>query len=224
MGNEFIFVPVQNALSLKGQNFDIVINTGSLQEMPNSAVHYWMDFIQEKINTNIFYSFNYFLTNKKAFLETSLGDSNEIAPVLDPWWKVRRFEINPSILTVDACQRNWLEVCLERTERSDSSSEKAESLVLQASEFPIASNYWFALMWMAIWCNPKNSYVQKFIEGIKIFRDEVRAGVPQNFFINQRLTLKDKLKNIIKRFFFKKRALALERNSFSELDFYRRFL
>ena len=64
---DFVLVPVQLSHVMTGEHFDLAVNTGSLQEMPMDAVMFWMRFLQETIKPRFFYSFNYFLNNKKAF-------------------------------------------------------------------------------------------------------------------------------------------------------------
>ena len=57
---DFLLVPVQACGALAGERFDVVVNTGSLQEMPPPTVAFWMDFLQTVIRPRVFYSFNYF--------------------------------------------------------------------------------------------------------------------------------------------------------------------
>lgn len=80
---EFLLVPVQDVQTLRGQKVDVVINTGSFQEMTEPTNHFWMDFIQHHIETRFLYSFNYFLLNRTRHGETSEGAATRFCPILD---------------------------------------------------------------------------------------------------------------------------------------------
>lgn len=217
---DFRLVPIQECLTLSGETFDVAVNTGSLQEMPARAVAFWMQFIQERIATKLFYSFNYFLVNKGGFNETE--GSNLICPVLDPYWAVRHFEINPPVTTVDADGRNWLEVMLERDPARDP-TEKAQALFEEAQGYPMASNYSFSALWMAIWCDPRAEYIEAMIHAIERFRDAVYGAGPRNY-QQQKRTILDLVKNVIKRLLFPTRGIAIDKRAYSELTYYRRLL
>jgi putative sugar O-methyltransferase len=223
---DFLLVPAQMHATLLGEEFDLVINTGSLQEMPTAAVEFWADFTQNTIQTDLFYSFNYFLVNKKSFLESTGQNFNRICPVLDPWWEVLHFLINPEILTVDTPGRNWLEVGVKRLSPGspDSARRRAKHLFETAGTFPVSSNWWFSAAWMAVWCDPQEKHIRELIEGIKIFRDHRNSGLPRNVFAGMKLSLRSRAKNLLKRTIFRGRTLEEDPNEFSELDFYRSLL
>lgn|GEM_PF-824880 len=183
---DFVLVPVQHYFVLKDRQFDVVINTGSLQEMPAAAVDFWMRFIQEFIGAKMFYSFNYFFVNKAICHETSNEESNLICPVLDPYWHVEYFKINPEVITIDANKRNWLEVCLKRIPRDARNFDVtayAQELFRNANKYPKGSNYWFQNIWMAIWCKPEIESVSEMIEGIELFRTGRSGAVPRNNYL-----------------------------------------
>lgn len=167
---DFLLVPIQYIENIFGEEFDLVINTGSLQEMPDNTVKIFMDFIQSKINAKRFYSFNYFLNNKRNFQETSAEKSNLICPILDPHWETIYFEINPLALTIDANQRNWLEVLVKRNFEEKNCEEQGSKAFARAGKFPIGSNAWFENIWMAIWYNPCDKYLKEMLNGIRIFK------------------------------------------------------
>lgn len=220
---DFVLIPVQMYKVLENEKFDIAINTGSLQEMPDITVNFWMNFIQNFIHIKLFYSFNYFLNNKKKFSETSHEESNLICPVLDPFWRVRYFKINPEVITVDADGRNWLEVCLERIppeERNYNLVEYANDLFQKSRLYPRGSNYWFQNIWMAIWCAPNEKFINEIIEGIELFKRGIRASTPRNYY--PKYSAKDYISKILN-FIFKKKSMyyLLYRNDdFGELEFY----
>ncbi len=181
---DFILVPVQLCETLRNCSFDIVINTGSLQEMPNKVVMFWMNFIQNTIQADLFYSWNYFLNNKKLFPETSREEANQICPILDPYWELEYFRINPEVSTIDCNSRNWLEVCVKRIpmERRKLMDliKSGESLFEQSKSYPYGTNYWFADLWMAIWRNPKPEYLMAMLNGMDDFLKGKTFGI-QNY-------------------------------------------
>jgi len=204
--------------------FDLVINTGSMQEMPENAVKFWMRFIQDAISVRGFYSFNYFLNDKRMLNEADRGYASLITPICDPFWRVETFEINPRVVTVDADWRNWLEVCLIRTSRDHDPSSEACRLYREAMQYPKASDYWFQNIWMAIWCTPDEAYVREMIEGIELFKSGVRAAIPVNHH------MKPPEDYLLSRFpqGFAKYAISRLRigrfDEFDELRFYRKLL
>jgi hypothetical protein len=192
---DFVFVPAQNVEVLTGLSFNLVINTGSLQEMTESSVFFWMRFIQETIKTDYFYSWNYFLNPK--YLLPEAGPSL-ISPVLDPRWSVQYFKINNPVISVDCCERNWLEVCLSRIKLEGFDRlDYTNKLITVANGFPMATNYWFANIWMAIWTNPAPGLIEAMLEGIKMF------NANKAFHVMNHLT---------------------DENEFSETEFYKKLL
>jgi putative sugar O-methyltransferase len=171
---DFVLIPIPFYQSLTYEEFDIVINTASLQEMPDITVKFWMDFIQKFIQVKMFYSFNYFLNNKKIHPETSKEESNLICPILDPFWKVNYFKINPEVITIDLCARNWLEVYVERIKFKDRNPEKikesAGDLFQSARLHPKGSNDWFQNIWMAIWIDSRGEFLKEMVDGINKFK------------------------------------------------------
>lgn len=241
-GYDFILVPVQNCTFLAEKEFDLVINTGSLQEMPDATVKFWMNFIQNIIRTKFFYSWNYFLNNKEIYSETSLEHVNLVCPILDPYWKVEYFRINEPILTVDAESRNWLEVAVKRIPASEreriNPRERAKALFEESSFFRKGTQMWFAKTWMAIWCDPRKEYVESMLEGIDMFVKGKCFGVP-NLLDNRnhlypelghliyfsyrvgRSILRNFLSKFSSRFKYEKYDT---RNSYSEIKFYQNLL
>jgi hypothetical protein len=186
---DFIFIPAQRYKAAAGVSVDIAINTGSLQEMPDPTVRFWMNFLQNILQPRLFYSFNYFLNEKKVFRETGNLEANLICPVLDQWWLSRYFCINPEVITVDCAARNWLELCVERIPQGqrdpDLMKRFAAQLFMRAKNQLRASNTWFQFLWMAIWYDPKPEYIREMLEGITLFRTGLRAknymAAPQLF-------------------------------------------
>lgn len=180
---DFVFVPVQQLGALNGLHVDLVINTGSLQEMTDAAVAFWMNFIQKRIAADHFYSWNYFLNNKKHFTEVGV-QANAICPVLDPHWEVQRFRINDPLTSVDCQQRNWLEVGLRRiNDKAFDPGQSVTRLLAEADVLVAASNGWFAKVWMSIWQEPRAIALKAMLEGLEIFRSGRSFGVTNHLLL-----------------------------------------
>jgi hypothetical protein len=179
---DFVLVPSQLASAVHGCAFDIALNTGSLQEMTQSSVDYWMDLLQNHVDTDFFYSCNYFLMNKRMFDETRDLAINQMCPVLDDFWDTRYFAINPPTVTVDAPERNWLEVCVRRADpearRAIDQRQAARRLLDNAQHFEPGSTFWFADMWSALWHAADPDIVLAMLDGIGRFADG--RGAPNN--------------------------------------------
>ncbi len=188
---DFVFVPVQFCHVLQDREIDIAINTGSLPEMPDAAIKFWMNFIQNTTQVKLFYSWNYFLNNNNRYYETSGDESSLICPILDPYWVIKYFRLNALINSIDACRRNWLEVCVQRIEKEKRSAmnvEKYGEILLQnAKSLPKGCQYWFANIWMAIWCSPRAESVAMMIEGIKEFSEGKAFGIQNHYMLEGRI-------------------------------------
>ncbi|NQW22651.1 MAG: putative sugar O-methyltransferase [SAR202 cluster bacterium] len=244
---DFILVPVQMTHLLADQGFDIAINTGSLQEMTGDAVAFWMHFIEHQIQVKAFYSCNYFL--KLQWGETGGAGSNLMCPVLDPFWRVRYFRINPEVVTVDAGSRNFLELYVERIpveERgTDTLQVDASVMLAQAKRQPKRSDGWFENLWMAIWRFPTQESISEMLDGIRLFR--LGLGATNLIWLNQiprsgdlSKTRFPMLLNVLKTNkayvgYYRRRVLEVLRNfarrkpsttlrEFNEEKFYRRML
>jgi len=168
---DFILVPVQRSPLLVGQSYDLAINTGSFQEMDTDSLTYWMNFLEQQVQVKEFYSCNYFMTLSHP---ENTGAANLLCPILDSFWKVRYFKINPDVITVDSTGRNWLEIRLERIPAEkrdfDSLENIALSLLEKSRRQPKGSNDWFENIWMSIWCYPNRDSVSEMLHGIQTFK------------------------------------------------------
>ena len=165
-GFDFVLVPVQLCESIKGKEFDIAINTGSLQEMPSATVTFWMNFIQNAVSVKAFYSFNYFLLDKRKRRECSRKEANSSCLILDPWWEVKYFGVNPEIIRER--KPNWLEVCLKRLDHRDAekAEERGAALFQIAKRSQRSSDEWLQNLWMAIWHEPRKEYLTEMLAGL----------------------------------------------------------
>ena len=179
---EFVLLDTQNIDVLADRNFDIVVNTGSFQEMPISMVRRFMELVENKINTRFFYSMNYIFEPKNTLPEArniipSL--QNLTSPEVDKNWRIEHFEINPPHFTVDS-DRNWAEILLRR-ELGQNLPGSSTNEVLQAlQDLEFASQDWFAMVWMSLWRQPTRQLVDLYIAGIQAFVTD-RCPIPSMF-------------------------------------------
>jgi putative sugar O-methyltransferase len=174
---DFIFVPAQLCPSLYGRKYELVINTGSLQEMPIRTTEYLLNIINNRIEADFFYSFNYFINARSVLREWSGADPDiefsNMCPQLDPWWNVLSFRFNPLHLTVDSKGRNWLELLVERIKREERNSiniqNRATSLMNESEKYPVMSDKWLEHLWQAIRMDSSPEYIRKMINGLELF-------------------------------------------------------
>lgn len=166
---DFTFVPVQCIDYLENQSFDLAINTWSLQEMTATAVDFWMNLIQYRMNVDNFYSCNYFFNNKSALNETSADDVSLMSPILDINWSLRKFKINPSIVAEET-PRNWLELFVSRERDISNSREQiAKEAVVVSNQFEVGSDDQIAVLWDSIRLWPTKKAVDAILDAIDIF-------------------------------------------------------
>ncbi len=153
---DFLLVPVQLSESLKNLPYDVAVNTGSLQEMPDNTVEYWMNLIQSD-SIGSFYSLNYFLNPLKMYLSDA-EVSNFICPKLDPYWRIIHWETDPQTITIDTDKR-WLEICCRRVPakiRNPIENKIAARLfVIDSQGYGRGSIQWLMSLWKANWLDPQ---------------------------------------------------------------------
>ena len=107
-----ILCPIANIKALSGLNFDLVINTGSMQEMPESWVDFWMNWLKNQ-NCRYFYSLNSFahpLENMKEMV-------NAWSPRLSPEWMIRLQRFDPPFVKQQGAYR-FAEILAEKIHRN----------------------------------------------------------------------------------------------------------
>ena len=90
---DFLLVPSVLAESLKGQRYDIFINTQSLGEMDNKTISFWGNLIQEKLNVESVFLCNRFLNSCE--IETNRENENLGSLFLDNRWNIRYWHFDP---------------------------------------------------------------------------------------------------------------------------------
>ena len=85
-----IFCPIHLADKLENFSTDLVINVGSMQEMYEDALQYWMDWL-DRMDCRYFFSENYFNQPLKEMYESS----NSWSPRPSKRWKLKHYDYNP---------------------------------------------------------------------------------------------------------------------------------
>lgn len=101
--HRFILCPLPCSHALQDLPIDLVINTGSLQEMSEQWVDFYADWFDRQ-QCEWFYSLNYFAQPVNALWESS----NLLSPRLSPRWKAHLLRWNPAFVRMQT-SRNYLE-------------------------------------------------------------------------------------------------------------------
>jgi putative sugar O-methyltransferase len=105
-----ILCPVEYANALLRTEFDLVVNSGSLQEMPDEWVDRWMTWL-DLLPCRFFYSLNYFAQPLSNLAESE----NSWSPRLSRRWTHRLETFNPAFVRTQS-DRNFAEIIAERTD------------------------------------------------------------------------------------------------------------
>lgn len=103
-----ILCPTKFIDAISSLSFDLVINTGSLQEMTEEWVDFWMQWLREQ-DCRWFYSLNYFAQPLGNMAESK----NSWSPRLTPEWTARLLTFNPPFTRLQSL-RNWAEILAEK--------------------------------------------------------------------------------------------------------------
>ena len=105
---KFILCPVKDMDSLSTLSIDLIINTGSLQEMSEGWVDYYMSWLDRQ-QCKYFYSLNYF-AQPISYLAESV---NLWSPRLSAKWESKLVRWNPAFVRMQT-DRNYLELIAEK--------------------------------------------------------------------------------------------------------------
>jgi len=109
----FLLCPLPLHQRLMGEPIDLVINTGSMQEMDDPWVEFYRGFLDE-VRASWFYSLNYFAQPLDRLWESG----NLYSPRLSPRWTARLLRWNPAFIRMQA-DRNFLEAIYEKKVSGD---------------------------------------------------------------------------------------------------------
>ena len=107
-----LFCPINYVDSLSGLSLDLVINTGSLAEMTEEWVDFWMGWLDRQ-DCHYFYSLNYFAQP----LENMAEAANAWSPRLGPKWQVRLQKYDPPLYRMQS-PRNFAEILAEKQDET----------------------------------------------------------------------------------------------------------
>jgi putative sugar O-methyltransferase len=110
---DFILCPIQHVESLKGVHFDLAVNTGSIQEMTEEWVDFWMDYL-DTANVSLFYSLNYFAQPLGFMFESK----NTWSPRPHPRWAARLLRAEPYFVKTQTT-RVYAETMYEKGDSPD---------------------------------------------------------------------------------------------------------
>jgi putative sugar O-methyltransferase len=112
-----LLLPTESNFTLLSDlQIDLCINVGSLQEMTPVRSEFFQKNIFSNLNIKRFYSLNYFLNPNdlnKIDHERNIGDK-PIVPTLQEDWVVKKALINDPVWCIDASERNWMEIIIEK--------------------------------------------------------------------------------------------------------------
>jgi putative sugar O-methyltransferase len=130
----------KNFSQLTSLKIDLCINVGSLQEMTPERSNFFQEKIFNTLKISRIYLLNYFLTPRdlnKIDHERNIG-TQPIVPIIQANWSVKDAAVNDPVWCIDASERNWLEIILEKKEIDEKKSGlNAENLWIE----PIESIY-----------------------------------------------------------------------------------
>ena len=114
---QFILCPLPHFTALQKLPVDLVINTGSMQEMSEEWVDFYKEFLDRQ-QCRWFYTLNYFAQPVNALWESG----NLLSPRLSPGWTARLLRWNPAFIRMQA-DRDFLEALYEKCKSPLSRSE-----------------------------------------------------------------------------------------------------
>ena len=121
-----VFFPAQCANEITGLSGDLLVNSGSMQEMPETAIIYWSKWIEEAAISN-FWACNYFL---QPIEQTRGGSANWMCPRVSRDWHCVSTRLDPPIVRTQTL-RHFREVIYRRADLRKVSGEQQQFLADQ---------------------------------------------------------------------------------------------
>jgi putative sugar O-methyltransferase len=104
-----VLCPVEFVDALSGLTLDLVVNTGSMHEMTEESVGYWMEWLKKQ-DCRYFYSLNFFAQPLAYMAE----GANTWSPRLTSDWVVRLQRFDPAFIKQQS-PRNFAEILAEKS-------------------------------------------------------------------------------------------------------------
>lgn len=116
-GTRILLVPIP-FLSDLTRSADLVVNAGSMQEMTDKWIDFYMEFLAA-YNARYFYSLNYIVQPIAM-----MGESRNLwSPRVGPEWRTRHLRLNIPLLDLEGPTRDFLEVLYEKSGAARNLSE-----------------------------------------------------------------------------------------------------
>ncbi|MCD4830505.1 MAG: putative sugar O-methyltransferase [Anaerohalosphaeraceae bacterium] len=131
---DYIFVPTKFAEGILENEFDIFINTASFGEMKNSVLHYWMDFIQNKLIAKYIFTLNRYLNTIRT--DGSMDwrlDENECSLLYGPGLEILNWELEPPFTRcpyIDTIIARYVEIVARKTKTASHQENKKKAAAL----------------------------------------------------------------------------------------------
>lgn len=161
--------PVAFANMTHNHKFDLIINTGSLPELPENWQIFWSEWL-DKQQADYFYSSNIFANDAKSKSETRTGYS----PRVGPKWSVVKAVANPSIYSLYTFFRNWGVVLFKRNVESNPIDE---GYFIRNQHIRLSHEQYIIAFYDLIKRDSLNLQVQ-FIQKVKSDFDYIPAEIP----------------------------------------------
>jgi len=124
--SDFVFVPILFAEDVLGVGYDLFVNTMSLGEMTNTAIQYWMEFVQRRLDVKYLFTFNRYLNpiNPKSIIPgvSDRLNENQGSVLYEQDWEIVNWELLPRYTRcpyMDTHNPNYLEIVAERRHQVD---------------------------------------------------------------------------------------------------------
>lgn len=104
-----VLCPIHHVEALSRLSFDLIVNTGSMQEMTTEWIDFWMAWLKRQ-DSRFFYSLNYFCQPLNFLAESG----NVWSPRPTPEWTARLLRFNPAFV-MQQTTRNYAEIIYEKT-------------------------------------------------------------------------------------------------------------
>jgi hypothetical protein len=167
--NEYdvVFCPVLYHDAIRSYPFDLVENTGSLQEMTEEWVDYWMSWLRDG-SCRYFYSANYF-AQPLSFLAEG---ANTWSPRLPQNWKARHLGADAALIKTQTV-RSYADTLAERGHDLDDRDRRLASACYDATRSRLLSNQVLLEAMDALRIDPEESAMYHLLERCMHDRQEV---------------------------------------------------
>jgi putative sugar O-methyltransferase len=168
-GFDFRFVPAEQIGTLRGESFDVVINTCSFGEMTQETVDAYLHFVQAEIDARHLYSINRF--GLRPFGDITYQAPRSAGPgtasmtlFTGPDWDARVWDCwnEGGFGEIEIAAAPYLEILLARASDAGHAAAKAARLLDEAQMFAVGSGAWHYCMFNALRYYPTDSALREY--------------------------------------------------------------